>query len=140
MWKRLTEWLAFTKTEKKVILFLGVVLVAGAAFRLFQSTFQEVPAFDYTKSDSTFAALSEAFAGDEHSGDEAGEQLIDLNSATKEELMELPGIGAVLADRILEHRAKIGKFRSIEEIQAVRGISKKKFEQMRNSITINNSK
>ncbi|MBM4168883.1 MAG: helix-hairpin-helix domain-containing protein [Ignavibacteria bacterium] len=140
MWKRLTEWLAFTQAERKVILFLVAVLVAGMGIRLYQSTFRQDPSFDYTRSDSTFAALSEAIATEDEPASEAEEEIVNLNTATKEELMGLTGVGSVLAERILEHRAKIGKFRSIEEIQAVRGISKKKFEQIRNSITIDNSK
>jgi len=123
MWKRLTEWLAFTQAERKVILFLVAVLVAGMGIRLYQSTFRQDPSFDYTRSDSTFAALSEAIATEDEPASEAEEEIVNLNTATKEELMGLTGVGSVLA-----------------EIQAVRGISKKKFEQIRNSITIDNSK
>ncbi len=48
--------------------------------------------------------------------------LVDVNHAGAPELDELPGIGPVLARRIVEHREKNGPFRSIEELRAVRGI------------------
>ena len=58
MLKRLVEWLALTKTERNVILFLTSTMLAGAGIRLYQITFQSAPQFDYRLSDSTFAALS----------------------------------------------------------------------------------
>jgi len=140
MWKRLIEWFAFTQTERKVILFLGVVLVTGSGIRLYQSAFRQDMVFDYSRSDSAFAALSEALPVHDELEADIESKIVNINTATNEQLMGLSGIGSVLADRIIEHRAKIGKFKSIEEIQAVRGISKKKFEQIRNSITIDNSK
>lgn len=47
---------------------------------------------------------------------------IDLNAASVEELMLLPGIGARLAERIVEHRQASGRFESLEELGAVHGI------------------
>lgn len=47
---------------------------------------------------------------------------IDLNAVTAEQLEELPGIGPVLAQRILEHRTKHGGFRSVEQLKDVSGI------------------
>lgn len=51
-----------------------------------------------------------------------GAQLLDLNRATAAELESLPGIGPVLASRIIEHRARIGRFRDLTELDAVSGI------------------
>jgi competence ComEA-like helix-hairpin-helix protein len=53
---------------------------------------------------------------------------IVLNQATAEQLMQLPGIGPVLAKRIVEFRTKHGRFRRLEELLAIRGVSRKKFE------------
>jgi len=47
---------------------------------------------------------------------------VDVNHAGAAELDALPGIGPVLARRILEHRERHGAFRSLEELRAVRGI------------------
>jgi competence protein ComEA len=47
---------------------------------------------------------------------------VDINNASRAELMQLPGVGPSLADRILERRASRGPFRSLEEILDVPGI------------------
>ncbi|MCS7192161.1 MAG: ComEA family DNA-binding protein [Armatimonadetes bacterium] len=58
-------------------------------------------------------------------------KIVNLNSATETELVELPGIGPALAKRIIEHRQKIGGFKSVEQLLEVRGIGEKKLEQIR---------
>ena len=50
---------------------------------------------------------------------------LDLNSATREELTELTGIGGALADRIIAHRTRIGGFESVEAIEHVNGVSER---------------
>lgn len=62
------------------------------------------------------------------------EKEIDLNVAGKEELMKLPGIGPVLAERILQYRAENGDFLDIEELKSVDGIGEKTFEKLREYI------
>ncbi len=52
-------------------------------------------------------------------------EIINLNSATKEELEKLPGVGPVLAERILEYRQKIGGFKNIGELKLVEGVGEK---------------
>lgn len=50
---------------------------------------------------------------------------IDVNRASAEELLDLPGIGEKLAARIIEHRASRGPFRSLDELATVNGISER---------------
>ena len=50
---------------------------------------------------------------------------LDPNTATNEELQTLPGIGPVLAARIIEYRETVGKFRTIDDLLAVKGIGEK---------------
>ncbi len=64
------------------------------------------------------------------------EQKVDINTATVEELAKLPGVGEVIAQRIVNHREKSGKFRKVEELLVVRGISKKKLEKLRPLIAV----
>lgn len=54
----------------------------------------------------------------------------NLNTATRAELIELPGIGEVLADRIIAYREKHSGFSSIEELTQVEGIGEKKLEAL----------
>lgn len=62
--------------------------------------------------------------------------LININTASKEELESLPGIGPTLAQRIIDYREKNGYFQSIEEIKNVSGIGDKKFEAIKDLITV----
>lgn len=63
--------------------------------------------------------------------------LININRANIIELKELPGIGDVLANRIIEYRNEKGEFKSIEELKNVSGIGDKKFNDIKDKITIN---
>jgi len=62
--------------------------------------------------------------------------LLDLNRATEQEFDALPGIGPQLAERIMEYRQSVGAFHSPEELRAVKGIGKKKFERIRPLVTV----
>lgn len=64
------------------------------------------------------------------------EMIINLNTATKEELMTLDGIGEVTAEKILEYRDKNNGFLTIDELTEVDGIGEGKLEKIRNRITI----
>jgi competence protein ComEA len=66
----------------------------------------------------------------------AAEQRINLNTATREELEKLPGVGSGLAERIVEHRERYGHFRRVEHLLIVRGISERRFREMRAFITV----
>jgi competence ComEA-like helix-hairpin-helix protein len=61
---------------------------------------------------------------------------IDINVANVKELEELPGMGQVMAQRIIDMRTKSGHFRRVEDLLAVRGISQKKLDAMRPYITV----
>ena len=62
--------------------------------------------------------------------------LINLNTATIEQLDQLPGIGPVLAERIVEFREKRGGFRRVEELLAVPGISERRWQVLRPLIEV----
>ena len=61
---------------------------------------------------------------------------VNLNTATKEELMTLPGIGEAKADSILTYRESAGGFQSIEQIKEIEGIKDGVFEQIKERITV----
>jgi competence protein ComEA len=56
---------------------------------------------------------------------------VSINEASREELERLPGIGPALAARIVEHRERYGPFRRAEHLLLVRGISERRFLQLR---------
>ncbi len=60
---------------------------------------------------------------------------ININTCTKEELMSLPGIGEVLADRIIQYREKT-PFKKVEDLMNVSGIGEKKFESIKDMIIV----
>jgi competence protein ComEA len=68
--------------------------------------------------------------------DPAATQKINLNTASVEQLESLPGIGPVTAKRIVDYRVKVGKFKRIEEIINIEGIGDKKFERIKDRLTI----
>lgn len=61
---------------------------------------------------------------------------IDLNVANVKELQELPGVGQVTAQRIIDMRQKSGRFRRVEDLLAIRGISQKKLDALRPYVTV----
>ena len=61
---------------------------------------------------------------------------ININTATASELEALPGIGPALAARIVEYRDQNGPFRSIDELEAVSGISERMVNEMQDLITV----
>lgn len=61
---------------------------------------------------------------------------VNINRAGVEELITLPGIGPALAQRILDYREQHGPFRSIEDIQNVSGIGPKRFQELKDLISV----
>jgi len=61
---------------------------------------------------------------------------LNLNTATVQQLEALPGVGPVLARRIVEFRQKKGGFKRVEELLAVPGISEKKWKGLRERVEV----
>lgn len=62
--------------------------------------------------------------------------MINLNTATKEDLMRIDGIGEQTALKIIAHRAEIGGFTSLEQLMDVDGVGEKKFDAWKKFLTI----
>ena len=62
---------------------------------------------------------------------------VDINAASKEQLMALDGVGESYAERIIEYREKNGKFQRPEDIMHVKGIGEKTFEKIKDKIVVN---
>lgn len=70
----------------------------------------------------------------------AAAQVVNINTASAQQLEGLPGIGTATAARIVEYRQKNGGFKKIEEIMNVRGIGEKLFLKMKPQLTVSAAK
>ncbi|MCL2079279.1 MAG: helix-hairpin-helix domain-containing protein [Oscillospiraceae bacterium] len=69
---------------------------------------------------------------------QSGDGKININTAAASELINLPGIGNVIAARIVDYRTSNGNFRIVEDIMKVSGIGERKFEAIAELITVGN--
>lgn len=70
---------------------------------------------------------------------DAADDRLDLNTATAAELQELPGIGEVIAQRIIDYRDLCGHFLDPEQLMEVDGIGEAKYEKLRDLVTVRNT-
>jgi competence protein ComEA len=61
---------------------------------------------------------------------------VNLNTASLTELQTLPGVGPVLAQRILDYRTEHGSFRSVEDLRQVDGIGDARFKQLKPKVSV----
>jgi competence protein ComEA len=61
---------------------------------------------------------------------------VNINVAGASELEKLPGVGKVIAERIISYRVKYGPFRRVEHLMMVHGVSDNKFREMRSLIVV----
>ena len=64
-----------------------------------------------------------------------GPVVVNINTATAEELLTLPGVGPALAQRIIDYRSENGDFRAVEELTKVKGIGESKLKDLLDLIT-----
>lgn len=158
----------FTKQEKIFISFLLLAVVIGAGVKIFRSYFPAAPQIaqpgelkETEQQIQEKAGLIDSLAQasiaisleadldhhriDSRTIDSASESiknslLVDINTASAAELVRLPQIGPVLADRIVKYRNAYGAFKNIEDLTEVKGIGKKKLNLIRPYIYINQKK
>ena len=61
---------------------------------------------------------------------------VDLNRATVADLDGLPGVGPVLADRIVAHRERVGPFTAVEELRDVDGIGESRYAELQQRVVV----
>ena len=162
MFKKLSVKIGFTETEIKVLLFLLTIFLAGFTYIKFikggsEAAYKE---FDYSKEErellrseqvDSLAEVSKPENNDSIRNDvlelkdkpyesnkkkEPAEKSINLNTASREELMKISGIGDKTAGNILSYREEKGKFKSLEELMNVKGIGNAKFAKFKKYLYI----
>ena len=83
--------------------------------------------------DRTASSSSQASGGLSPSGDDG---LVNINTATAEELETLKGVGATTAEKIIADREANGPFKSIDDLTRVSGIGEKKLSAMRDRLCL----
>lgn len=117
-------------TEKGILALTGVFLLITVGFFLIQNAGGE----DYSVQKQTLWASE---VGDSAMSTPVPGQLqVNINTADADELQELPGIGQVLARRIIEERERNGAFRIPEDILRVSGIGPATLSKMLDYITV----
>lgn len=154
MWKRVIAFahrFGFTQNESAVVVFLSAVIITGSVLNELHST-GSTPPRDirevYADADSAFAhraaqsgaadsvAPVAASAKDAAAGPTQALPSVALNTATAQQLTALPGVGPATAAKIIAYREEHGPFRSPADLMNVKGIGRKKYEDIRQFITV----
>ena len=154
----------FTKRDLTLIAFLSLSFLIGLIIKV--AGWHTSPVYDYTAANKEYEDhLSQTFSRFELNASERekannmrnyydslldakeknttlknGEipdKKININTALSGDLQLLPGIGQVTAERIIDYREQKGEFKSTDDIMSVKGIGPKKFEKIKNLITVN---
>ena len=151
--ERLNQRLGFTRNESLVVLFLtGSLLVGGAIKVVKDVSGNDSGHYNYEQSDRQFAILAQRADSISESEQETTKissasvslkksktklpaGTINVNTASKEELMSLPGVGETMAERMMIYREEHGPFKTLEELESVKGIGKKKISRFAQYIT-----
>ena len=108
-----------------LIIFAGIIILSCYQWnRVDESNSDSTVSFEYVTVKKDDDSVSETTG------------LININTATAEELDRLPGIGAKKAEAIIEYRDNNGNFKIIDDIKKVSGIGNATFEQIKELITV----
>jgi len=124
----------FTPSEQRAILFLLSTFGLGMAVWWYRAG-QAPPEINPAELAAFENFLRVAPADSIHSQEQtqitaAAPARIDLNAATHNELVRLPGIGPVMAQRIIDFRAANGAFKRLQDLRKVKGIGAKTYEKL----------
>ena len=142
-----------TKQEKWVFVFLCTTLVSGYLIQYMKQRNMDDPLHIISKTEkeefkqaAIHAYASQGIQDNETpniaAGDATeknikdGEELVNINTAVKQELMALPKIGPVTAERIIRFRDDFGPFQSIDDLAKIKGIGPKTLERLKTRIII----
>ena len=142
-----------TKQEKWVFVFLCTTLVSGYLIQYMKQRNMDDPIhiISKTEKEEFKQAANHAYASQDIQDNEThniaagdateknikdGEELVNINTAVKQELMALPKIGPVTAERIIRFRDDFGPFQSMDDLAKIKGIGPKTLERLKTRIII----
>lgn len=120
-----------TSAERRGALVLAVLLALGTLSDLWRARHPHVESLTPPAATPAAEPAASEAPSATPSATSAAPEALDLNHATVAELDALPGIGPVLAARIVEHRRRNGPFRDVDELLAVPGIGPRLLERLR---------
>jgi comEA protein len=139
----------FTEREKHVILFLVCTLTLGYGVKLYQEshlyddfkpvtliekeTFEKKATLAYDISKREGLISSDSSTEKDY---KPQAEIININTAEKQNLVKLPKIGIVTAERIIRFRDDYGPFKSLNDLLKVKGIGPKTLEKLKPQITL----
>jgi competence ComEA-like helix-hairpin-helix protein len=130
---------AWTPAERRGALLVALLLALGAARDLWRATHPRMTAAPQETAERSLGPGGNAAVarpGATAPTADGAAATVDLNQAGLAELDALPGIGPVLAGRILQHRNAHGPFREPEDLLAVPGIGPRLYERLRPRIRV----
>ncbi|MFH1577614.1 MAG: helix-hairpin-helix domain-containing protein [Candidatus Omnitrophota bacterium] len=95
-----------TRQERQVVLFLIIITLLGLGINFLGKHYSQIKVIGYVNQDIA---------------------KVNLNQANKEALIDISGIGEVLAGRIIDYRQVNGKFTDVEELKKIKGIGESKY-------------
>jgi len=139
----------FTKREKHVILFLVCTLILGYGVKLYQGShlYDDFKPVTSIEKESFEKKARLAYDISKRKGLNSSEsstendskphtEIININTAKKQNLVKLPKIGTVTAERIIRFRDDYGPFKSFDDLLKVKGIGPKTLEKLKPQITL----
>ena len=149
--------ISLTNSEKRALIIVISVIFLSILIQWILPHEARSDLYDYTYQDSLFAAASRDTVHDNASEEKSNEEKeqkdlnksrikkktsalkpFNINTATYEQLIQLPGIGKVTATEILNYKKEFGPFKTLEELKKVKRIGPKTLDKIKPFIYIKN--
>ena len=116
---------SLTPRERKVLIFVAVIILCGAVLRLLNVNFSRQKAFKEMESMSSTLQDKSVLVQ---------QTIINVNTASQKELEKLPGVGPEIARRIIQYRQSKSRFSTFDDLKKVKGIGDKKLVSIKQYI------